>query len=206
MATLLDYALTTVQDVKENLDISSGDSQYDNLIIRRINQATEMIERFCGRRFKLTSYTNEEYDASTTDQLILRQRPIVSLTSVGARDTSQNENDWTNFEAEDFFYDSGAGIVKANFGFSGHWNRYRVSYSAGYTDIPADLAEACATLAAFLTENGPGSTSIKRKQEGQREVEYFDQGANTSPDTTIFAQLGILGTLNAYANYPISER
>lgn len=206
MATLLSYALTNVADVKELLGITSGDSSKNNLITRKINQATEIIETYCQRRFKLTTYTDEEYDATGTDELVLKQRPITTLTSVGARDTSQNQDDWTNFEAEDYFYNSDAGVIEGNFNFSGRWNRYRVTYSAGYETIPHDLAEACASLAAFLIENPTGSTAIKRKQEGQREVEYYDQTAKASADDSMFSQIGILGTLNAYANNPISHR
>lgn len=203
MAVLLSYALCSLEDVKEILGISSSDTSKDNLIIRKINQATEMIERYTGRRFKATDYTNEEYDASGSDQLILKQRPINSLTAFGVRDTSQNESDWTETETELYFYDANAGVMDLLFSTTGHWNRYRVTYNAGYTTIPADIAEACAQLAAFLVENGTSGTNVKSKQEGQRKIEYFDTNNTTGNSNSLFAQLNIDEILNSYANYPL---
>lgn len=205
MSTLLDYALTTVADVKESLGIDSGDNSKNNLIIRKINQATEMIERYTGRRFKTTTYTNEEYDATGIDQLILRQRPIHTdeAFSLSWRNSSQNEDQWEVSETEYYFSDANAGVVDGNFNFGGRWNRFRVTYTAGYDTIPADIAEAAATLAGFLVENGAAGTNVKSKTEGQRKIEYQDQGMQGA--MSLFEQLGIDDILNPYRNYPIMD-
>lgn len=202
MATILPYALTTVADVKESLSIDSGNHTQDNLIIRKINQATEMIERFCDRRFALTTYSNEEYDSTGTSQLILKNRPVDSFTSLGIRDSSLNEDDWEDVDSELYFVDDSAGVVDLNFGSYGGWNRLRVSYVAGYSTIPSDLAEAAATLAAYLTENGTSGSAIKSKQEGQRKIEYYDSSSG-SGGNNLFEQLNITEMIKPYANYPI---
>lgn len=201
MATLLSYALCSVADVTSTPGFPSGiDNDY---VIRKINQATEMIERFTGRRFKETTYTDEEYDATNSNQLILKQRPITSSVSLGIRDSSLNENDWETVDAERYFSDNNAGLLELSFNAGGSWNRYRVTYTAGYSTIPADLAEAAATLAAFLVSNPTGGTNVRRKQEGQRELEYFNTETTGTADSALFRQLGIYGTLLAYANYPV---
>lgn len=219
MADLLEYALTTVADVKETLGITS--SEYDNLIIRKINQATETIERVTGRRFKLTEYTNEEYDSTGTNQLILKNYPIVvdgqHPFSFGARDTSLNEDDWDTVDSELQFLDKNAGVIDLSFNTWGTWNRYRASFWAGYATIPSDLAEAATELASYLVQSSSGYSSnsnnvdegIKRITEGQRSVEYFDTssssggGGSTTGINGIFSKLGIDGTLNSYSKYPI---
>lgn len=196
MATLASYSLTSLADVKESLGIDSGNTTKDNLIIRKINQATDMIEKYCGgRRFAATDYTNEEYDSPQSDVLVLRNRPINSVTSLQQRDSSLNENDWSTVETELYFTDSTGGTLDLNFTAGGHWNRYRVTYNAGYTTIPNDLAEACATLAAFLVQNGTSGTNVKSKQEGRRKIEYFDSSGNGD---SLFKQLGIDEILDAY--------
>lgn len=201
MATILDYALTTVADVKESLGLASSDSSKNNLITRKINQATEMIEKYTGRRFKQTTYTNEEYDATGIDQLVLRQRPVIGTPTLQTRDTTLNDDDWDDVEANLSFVNAGAGVLDLNFGATaGRWNRYRVSYVAGYETIPADIAEAAATLAAFLVMNGTSGTNVKRKKEGQREIEFYDSG---STGQSLFEQLGIDDILNVYSNRPI---
>jgi hypothetical protein len=200
LATLYTYALTTVADVKESLGIASSDTSKDNLITRKINQATDMIENYTGRRFKLTTYTDEEYDATNASQLILRQRPVVELTSFGIRDTDLNDAQWEGIDTELFFTDNSAGVIDLDFQARGRWNRYRITYSAGYSTIPSDVAEACASLAAFLTTNAAAASNVLEKEEGQRRVRYHQPAQGAS---SLFQQLGIDGILDSYSNYPI---
>jgi uncharacterized phiE125 gp8 family phage protein len=201
MSSLLSYALTTVDDVKELLGIASSDHSKDNLITRKINQATRQIEAYCGRRFKETTYTQEGYTASNTNQLVLRQRPITSFTSLEARDSSLNEDDFETLDANLYFANNSAGVLDLNFNASGSWGRYRVSYSAGYATIPEDLAEACATLAAYYTDNPSGTlVGVAEKQEGSRRVK-FNNTANSF--NSIMSQLGLDLILDTYSNYPI---
>lgn len=201
MATLLSYALTSLSDVKESLGISSGTTTYDNLIIRKINQATRAIEAYCQRRFKETTYTQEEYTATQIDQIVLKQRPITTFTSFEIRDTALNSNDWETIDSELYFVEEDAGILNLLFQATGRWNRYRATYVAGYATIPEDLAEACATLAAFYFNNADGSdVGVSEKREGQRSIKY----ANSSQDfKTIAKSLGIDQILDSYANYPV---
>lgn len=206
MADLLSYALTTLADVKETLGIDSGVTTYDNLIKRKINQATEMIERYCGgRRFASTTYTNEEYDATNSDQLILKNRPVTTFTNLQSLDGTTNTGSFSTVDSQFYFVDNNAGVIDLTFNASGKWNRYRVTYTAGYSTIPSDLAEACVTLAAYLYENSTSGTGVKRKTEGSRSIEYFDANAG-SGNNDLFEQLNIDDTLKTYANYPINEK
>ena len=202
MASLLSYALTSVSDVKESLGIASSDTSKDNLIIRKINQATIAIERYCGRRFALTTYTDEGYNGTQIDQILLKNRPIVGTVSLGVRDTTLNEDDFDTVESTLVFSNDNAGILNLNFRAIGRWSRYRVTYQAGYATIPEDLAEACASLACFYVQNSDGSdVGVAQKKEGQREVRY----ANTAQSfKTVSQQLGIDGIVDSYANWPIS--
>lgn len=205
MASLLSYALTTLADVKESLGIASGVTSKDNLIIRKINQATRMIEAHCmlpeDHHFKQATYTNEEYDGSGSNQLVLKMRPVTSLTSFQYRSGLPNENDWNDIESELYFgSDLDAGVIGLLFTQSQHYNQYRVTYTAGYATIPEDLAEACAILAAHLVENSTSGAGVKRKQEGSREIEYF-QPANTM---SLIEQLSIDDMVARYVNIPVN--
>lgn len=200
MAVLLSYALTTVADVKELLGITS--STYDNLIVRKINQATRAIEAYCGRRFALTTYTDEGYNATRTDNIILRQRPVTTVTSLELRDTGLNIDDFDTVDTEQYFIDSNAGILNLKFGAWGSYGQYQVTYQAGYTTIPEDLAEACASLAAYYFNTRDAAfIGVSRKKEGQREVQYSDS-TNLNFDS-IIKNLGIDSILDSYSNYPI---
>lgn len=202
MADLLSYALTTLADVKETLGISAGNTSKDNLIKRKINQATRMIEAFCSlpedHHFKQATYTNEEYDGSGRNQLVLNMRPVTSVTSFQARDTSQNDDSWTDVESEFYFAsNTDAGVVDLLFSPASRYSSYRVTYVAGYSTIPDDLAEACVTLAAYLVENSATGSGVKRKQEGSREIEYFPPSQGDS----LIEQLSLDDMLLRYLNY-----
>jgi hypothetical protein len=202
MANLLSYSLTTLADVKESLGIAASDTSYDNLIIRKINQATIAIEKYTGRRFLSTVYTDEEYDATGTDQLVLKQRPITTLTSISSRDTSLNEADWDVLDTNVYFYDANSGVVALLFNTTGRWNRYKVTYTAGYSTIPEDIAEAAASLASYYVLNADASAiGVSSKQEGQRSVNY---NATKQNFASILENLGIDGIIQSYANYPLA--
>lgn len=205
MADLLAYALCTVADVKELLGIDAGNTSKDNLIKRKINWATELIEGYTQRRFKETTYTNEEYDGTGLNELLLRNRPVISITTLQSRDTAQNQDNFTTIDTEDYFVDLSAGIITGIGSFYGGNARWRVTYVAGYEgdswpdNLPWDLREACATLAAYATNNPTGAgagTGIKRQKEGQREIEY--QGNSQMSSNSLVEQLGLDDVLDRY--------
>lgn len=204
---LLAYALTNLADVKESLGIAAGDTTKDSLIIRKINQATEMIEGYCqlakDHHFASTTYINEEYDGTGINQLSLKMRPVITFTTFQYRTSTINVNDWETVDSELYFTDLNAGVIDLLFTQSLYWNKYRVTYTAGYATIPADLAEACVTLAGYLTENSATGTSVKRKKEGQREIEYFQPA--TSDTSSLIGSLGLDNMLARYMNYVIME-
>jgi len=201
MASLLSYALTNVSDVKESLGIVSSDQSYDNLITRKINQVTRQIEAYCSRRFKSTTYTQEEYNATNTDQIILYQRPVIGAITLEVRDTSLNSADYETIESTLYFVDENAGLINTLFNARGRWSRFLITYTAGYAIIPEDLAEAAATLAAYYTINPDGGdVGIAEKREGQRLIRYSN--ANLS-FKTIMENLGVDEIINSYSNNPV---
>lgn len=197
-----------MEDVKENLGIDSGNTSKDNFITRKINQATQMIEGFCNlpynHHFAESTYTNEEYDGQGTNALVLRMSPVTDVSSFQYRNTTENISDWSDVETERYFVDEPSGIVELLFNQTKAWNRYRLTYTAGYSTIPVALAEACATIAAFLTDNSTTGTAVKRKQEGQRSIEYFDPSSGGSGDS-IIEQLGLDEVLQNYMRYPLQD-
>jgi len=204
---LLSYALTNLADVKESLGITAGDTSKDNLITRKINQATEMIEAYCqlarDHHFASTTYTNEEYDGTGINQISLKMRPVITLSSFQYRNTTENINSWTEADSDLYFIDLNSGVIDLLWGQTRDWNRYRVTYTAGFSTIPSDLAEACVTLAGYLVENSATGTSVKRKREGAREIEYF---APATTDTgSLIGSLGLDNMLGRYINYALYE-
>lgn len=205
MANLHSYALTTLADVKESLGIDAGDTTSDNLLIRKINQATDMIEAFCGKNngqhFASTTYTDEEYNGSGTSQLVLRNRPVITFTNLSERDTTENENSWNTVDSELYFVDNYPGVIESVFTFNRHYNLYKATYTAGFETIPSDLAEACVSLAVALYENSATGTGVKRKSQGPKEIEYFQPQQGGS----LIESIGIDDTLARYTDLAILD-
>ncbi len=202
MADLLSYALTTLSDVKETLGINN--SSQDNLIKRKINHATLAIESYCNlaydHHFKSTVYTDEQYDGSGSDQMFLRMSPVTTFTSFSIRTTTQNDDSWDVIDSQLYFVDMPSGVIDLLFSQSLQWNKFKVTYEAGYATIPFDLSEACVTLASYFVQNAVSGTGVKRKREGQREVEYFAAGSSSK---SLMEDLGLDDMLQKYVRYAI---
>lgn len=201
MTAISAEALTTVADVKELLGIAAGVTTKDNLITRNINYATKIILNYTGRdSFKSTAYT-EYYDGLGGNELTLRHYPVIAFTSIGYKTGGGNVGTYNDLDSVDYFNDNDAGIVKSLIALTSGFNDWKVVYTAGYANVPDDVAEACARMAAYMTENGTAGTNVKKKQEGQRSVEYFDSsGGNGS----IIESLGLDDILASYCDVRIS--
>jgi len=74
----------------------------DNYLIERlIDRASDLIERYCGRKLKSRSYTKEVYDGTGTERLILREYPVtqVSRVAIGRADAFSVKNTTTSTSA-----------------------------------------------------------------------------------------------------------
>lgn len=136
---LLTSALTTVQRFKDFREIN--DNNEDTLIERLINATTAYVQRYCGRTFLLTTYTNQEYDGDGSRILRLRNYPVTTVTSLERRGSAMNTNTWSTISDDFYFIQTENGLIKANFNFVRLVKAYRVTYSAGY-----DYDQAAKTL------------------------------------------------------------
>ncbi len=160
------HALTTLAAVKDFLKIDNTDSQYDGLLERMINAASEAIEGYCQRHFERASY-NEWYRGNGRQMLVLSQSPIIQVILV-----ELNNGAITDYEVMADYgmlyrlalwpaYGYPAGLVGDRVGSS---QNIRVVYEAGYIlpkdedlqasppvvrTLPYDLEDACIDLVAL---------------------------------------------------------
>lgn len=191
--TLLSYALTTVDKVKEYYGIPSTDTTQDGVITQLINQMTDYIEGFCGeRRFLSTTYTNEVYDSMGGRSeiggsiIFLNQFPVTAVTKIEYRSGTILVPNWVTYDANGYILYGKEGYVKFYAVLPTISQGLRFTYTAGYlidfaneTDItkhtlPFDLTQVCTQLVAEQM-NVRKSRGIKAEAtEGQR-VDYFDR-------------------------------
>jgi hypothetical protein len=131
---LKSYALTTVARFKVFANITVV--TYDTILEQIINMVTETIERYTGRRFKQTAYTGTKLDSDGGESLHLPQYPVstTAVFTLYERDTTENEDDWSTVDSEDYYIDYVSGLVYM--AGQGNWGRgrqlYKVDYTAGY--------------------------------------------------------------------------
>lgn len=153
--------LTTLANVKEYLDIESGDTKYDQLLTRLISAASRQIESYCGRFFDVRTYS-ETCDGNASDILFLANTPLVSVASLSI----DNEI----IVSEQYkVYDDYVRLTDRLFT-PGEQN-VSVQYSAGLYDAanetpPADLEDACIQLIAFKY-TVRGSEGLSQRQVNQ---------------------------------------
>src|SRR5882757_208087 len=106
------FALTTLQRVKDRLQITLNDS--DAVLTRMINAASAYIERECGKsgpekypndgHFIRKTYTNEVYSVFGARQefLVLRNAPASALTSFQWRAGTVTNPNWTDFTPDQY--------------------------------------------------------------------------------------------------------
>ncbi|KXG42874.1 head-tail connector protein [Tepidibacillus decaturensis] len=136
-------ALTSVTAVKEYLKIDATDTSQDSLFEALINASSNVIENYCNRSFIESTYTDEEYDGKETSNLILKNFPVYSVTSIKIDDVLV---DSTEYKVRK---DSGI-VVRLNSVWPAGIMNIKVTYTAGYTAIPADVELACKHLVMFF--------------------------------------------------------
>lgn len=73
--------LVKMADVLRHLDLPAGDTTYQAELTTIIEAATPIVEYITGPINPVT-YTNEAYDVSGADRVMLRHVPVISVTSV----------------------------------------------------------------------------------------------------------------------------
>lgn len=157
--TIIAYALTSRQRVKDRLGITSVD--FDTLIDRLVSAATDFIESMTNRRFKEATYSNEVYSVYGDDEpfLLLKQAPVSALTLFQYRAGTVSNPSWTNYIADQFELvgDGVSGLIKVYGGLPKGVNIVRATYTAGFKidfpnagtathTLPFDISDLCERL------------------------------------------------------------
>lgn len=200
--TIYPYALTTLANLKDRLGIQSAQTGFDNLLIRMINQHTDLIERACGNRQfagrtagQLNTYTNEVYDGQTGGRfMVLRQAPVFSLTVFQWRAGVPTNPAWTDFVPTVYELDQldnngmcRTGMIRVYGGVPRGSSNLRATYTAGYKvdwanegqvthTLPADLTQLCEKLCvrAFQRRASTGKQSESAKEASVSWNSKFD--------------------------------
>jgi uncharacterized phiE125 gp8 family phage protein len=127
-------ALISLQEAKEYLGIDNATTTQDAILSALLNGIGEWVSKFLGRNLVQATYT-EYYDGDGADELMLKNVPIVSVTSVYV-DALRAFGSDTLIASSNYIVKKAVGILKAwqLFGFWTHGDaNIKVTYVAGYT-------------------------------------------------------------------------
>lgn len=217
MATILDNsehkALTTLARAKSFMGVS-GDSE-DTVITILINQATGFIESFLNRNLLSQTYTEQEYDGTGTDTLVLKHQPVTAFSKLEVNTSGDSTASWQEIQSKNYFwYENGivelnnptAGFLDQDAGkFLPHPKKYRATYTAGYLidfanendpsshTLPLDIEYACMKLVSAMRN--------ARKGEGLQSAQVGDIRMSFRSEVMKSAELKEI--LGKYASYAI---
>lgn len=199
------YALTTLAKVKDQLDITSGDTTNNAVLEQLINAATDTIERYCGgRRFKRTTYTNEKYDGNGDKSIKLRHWPVTTLTSFQFLTGDFGSDNWEDFDSDFYNIETGdsrnGGVIYSQVTIPKGVDNIRVTYVAGgdidgADAIPDDIDQACIDYVVFMF-NKRKAAGVKSESLGDRSITYFEQKGGSPIDI-----LGLDEILDQYRDF-----
>jgi len=137
--------LTTLDAVHGWLGLDPSDATDDAQLATLITAASGFIRQYTGRDFSSQTYT-EVRDGTGGIRLRLANTPILSVASLTI--------DGQAIPAGDAFQTRGYYITQALVSLNGYWfcrgaGNVSVTYQAGYTVIPSEVAQACTELVGF---------------------------------------------------------
>ena len=185
------YALTTRARLQDFLGITSPTATQQSLLDRSIDAATDFIERYCGRRFQLTTNTQEVYDGTDTPYILLKNWPVSTTAAftLEERESTKNSNNWGSIDSEDYFIHYDEGIVEfiGGFKFRKYPRAFRATYASGYDfdtvtagkELEAvglgDLEYAVWKLAGTIYNNRKNNLNVESERLGDYAVTFRKQ-------------------------------
>lgn len=164
--------LTTLQRVKYYLQIDFSNTEHDWILQELIEDATDSIEAYCGRKFAKNIYTEEVKGAET---LWVKNTPILDILELV--DESGNDIE-CRFTPDKVLIKkpktvSLTGGVRLN---EPAYLSYTITYEGGYESIPAAISKVATEMVILSFEEIQNETmSIKSRSEGSVNQSYIEK-------------------------------
>jgi uncharacterized phiE125 gp8 family phage protein len=164
--------LATRAALKLYLGIDGAETGEDDLLEALLAYASERIESYCSRRFAEEELT-EYIDGDGTDRLVLGRRPVASLAGIYVDSDREFGEDTKLLELERVLYPATGIVVWVGGIFPRGTRNVKAVYTAGYAQIPDDLAAACVKLAAsWYAHAKSGADGVRRETLGDYSADY----------------------------------
>jgi hypothetical protein len=197
---LLPTALTTAERLAGYMEITTPTGASLTVMESIINTVSKYIEKYTGRKFKKTTYTQELYSPESSPYLNLKAFPVLSSESfiLERRTSGMNENSWDTVDGEFFVVDYEAGIIELMGGsqFSNFSNGFRVTYTAGYDydnvstflgdTEGADIELATWMIASDIVKSKKTNSNIRSERIGDYSISFGDTAKSVFNNPTLW--------------------
>jgi hypothetical protein len=193
-------AYTTAQKVADLIGVSSTLIKAD-----WITWSQGYVESRTGQKYSETTVTEELYDGTGNDELVLKNFPLTEVTKIEYFDEDESE-EWEELEADYYkvynddgiikFYDPDGDIEEIVCFEEGMLN-WRVSYKYGHASTPAIIEFLTSLLTADLYFKSAGKPSVVSSESiGDYSIGYDSKTSIPIPELIekIFAEVGISKT------------
>lgn len=204
-----DYLLTTVETVRaEGL---LPDTVSDDIVQRRIAEASDYIRTYCGRSFAREE-VEESLGAVGAPRIFLSLTPIIEITEVLFRDSPVTDYIIEDAQSGKLFREAGWTSTEMLWGgsISPHISPYQVpdwkfTYTGGFVlpgwagkdplpggngsdgldqrTLPYDIERACLDVIKAVTNQAQVDSNVTRYRVGDTDVSFTREGGVLTPST-----------------------
>ena len=167
--------LITLAEYKAYIGITS--TNQDSVITTLIPQVSALVKNICRRTFLdyVDEYKVEVSKGSATNRIVLHETPVMQVSSVEFSQDYGKTYD-TLVEFTDYVVDQDSDVIEViatpyiNYIKT---NAFRISYTAGYEEVPSDLKLAIADLINYYIRNDSAVHSQKAIGANSVQIEYI---------------------------------
>lgn len=170
--------LVTLAEYKTYAGVKS--TNYDRDIAVLIPRVSELVKKYCNRTFvdyvdvDKVEYFNgaTSYGGAGQPKFILHESPVISVSEV-ALSTDYGQNYIPLVQYVDWVQDGDEVVAIGTQSFIKYIRGYRVTYRAGYDDVPSDLALAIMDLISYYRSKDMSIHSSKAPGTNSVQIEYI---------------------------------
>ena len=187
--------LAELGDLKEFLGIADTTTSEDDKLEMILSGVDAAVKRYCNRDLESRTYSSELYSGHGHDILYLKQRPLTAVSSlkvavggyggVGNSDAFTADTAWT--QNTDYILGSTdedehnmAEIIAIRTNFPAGKRNVQVTYTAGYTTVPADIKLAVLQLCAAIRSTAKQGHTLQSERLG--DYSYQILSTQNTPD------------------------
>lgn len=161
----------TLKQLKDWLG-EEGDKADDRLTAF-LTRGSAFVNTYCRRTFESTTYTDELYDGSGTDVLLLNAWPATAVASLAEYGSALTVGSDPSANPDVLLYGDEGMLVRPGGIFIRGRRWYKVTYTAGYAsdNMPAVVLEAALNYAALLNKE-KDRVGMNSKTMGQQITSY----------------------------------